>query len=80
MNLTDSVDLTLALRAVDDLPNPAVPGYVEADFRVGWKVAPNLDLSFGGLNLLDSHHPETDTTATRTEVRRTIYVGARWRF
>ncbi len=80
MSLTDTVDLTIALRAVDDLPNPAVPGYVEADFRIGWKVAPNLDLSLGGFNLLDAHHPESEAAATRTETRRTVYVGARWKF
>lgn len=80
MTLTDALELMVAVRFVDDLPNPVVPSYVEADVRLGWQVAPNFDVSIGGLNLLDKHHPETESAATRAEVRRTVYVGARWKF
>ena len=34
----DKVDLDVSLRAVDDLPRPAVPAYVEADARLGWRI------------------------------------------
>jgi iron complex outermembrane recepter protein len=80
MDLADDVELDIGLRAVDDLPDPAVPGYVELDARLGWHVTEALELSAAGFNLLDDQHPEAGDAATRREVPRSVYVGARWRF
>ncbi|GIK99878.1 MAG: hypothetical protein BroJett029_40870 [Alphaproteobacteria bacterium] len=80
MDLTDDVELNVGLRAIDDLPQPDVPGYVELDARLGWHVTDRLELSVAGLNLLHDRHPETGHPAARTEVPRSVYVGARWRF
>lgn len=70
----------MGLRAVDELPSPSVPRYVELDARLGWRVTEGLELSLAGLNLLDSSHPEVGALPTRREVPRSIYVGARVRF
>ncbi|MGE3934314.1 MAG: TonB-dependent receptor plug domain-containing protein [Rhodospirillaceae bacterium] len=80
MNVTSEVEFDVGLRAIDDLPAPMVPGYVEAEARLAWKVAPGVELSVAGFNLLDHRHPELGAPATRRELGRTVYAGARWRF
>ncbi|HEX6958638.1 MAG TPA: TonB-dependent receptor [Ferrovibrio sp.] len=80
MDLSDAIELDIGLRAIDDLPDPDVPGYVALDARLGWHVTDTLELSVGGFNLLDDQHPEAGNVATRTEVPRSVYLGARWRF
>ncbi|MGE4063033.1 MAG: TonB-dependent receptor plug domain-containing protein [Rhodospirillaceae bacterium] len=80
MTLLEDVELDLTMRAVDNLPNPAVPSYVAFDARLGWFVTDTLELSVAGTNLLDPQHPETGTPAQRGEIRRAVYAGARWRF
>jgi iron complex outermembrane receptor protein len=80
MDLSDSVEWDVGLRKVDSLPSPAVPSYLSLDTRIGWQVTDSLELSLAGFNLLDDRHPETGFPATRGEVRRTVYAGARLRF
>ncbi|MGE4218907.1 MAG: TonB-dependent receptor plug domain-containing protein [Alphaproteobacteria bacterium] len=80
MDLPHGLEFDVGLRAVDQLPLPSVPGYLEIDARLGWNVTDSLELSVAGANLLDSRHPETGPPATRQEVRRSVHVGARWRF
>jgi iron complex outermembrane recepter protein len=79
MDLPYGLELDLALRAVDRLPDPRVPGYVTADARLGWRPVEGLELSVAGFNLFGGH-AETGPPATRREVRRSVHVGARWRF
>jgi iron complex outermembrane receptor protein len=80
MSLSDDVSLYLAVRGVDDLPNPTVPGYVEADARIAWRVAPPVELALAGSNLIHDRHPESGLVATRTEIGRTIFAEVRWSF
>jgi iron complex outermembrane receptor protein len=80
MDLTDDLELDVGVRAVDELPNPSVPRYVELDARLGWRVAEGFELTLAGLNLLDSSHPEVGALPTRREVPRSVYVGGRVRF
>jgi iron complex outermembrane receptor protein len=80
MRPLDNVEFDVTVRAVDDLPNPAVPSYVGLDARLGWFVTDNLELSVSGTNLLDPQHPETGTVAQRGEIRRAFYASTRWRF
>jgi len=75
-----NVELDIAVRAVDDLPNPAIPSYVTMDARIGWFITDSLELSVVGTNLLDPQHPQTGTVAQRGEVRRSFYATTRWRF
>lgn len=80
MNLTEDLQLDIGLRAVDDLPAPAVPGYLAIDARLGWQVTDGLELSVAGQNLFDPEHPEAGAALGRREVRRSVHVGARWSF
>jgi iron complex outermembrane receptor protein len=58
MNLSDRWTLSAELRQVAALPDPKVPGYVELDARLGWRVSDRLDLSLSGSNLLHPWHQE----------------------
>lgn len=80
MDLTERLKFDAILRAVDDLENPVVPGYVEADARVAYRLTDAVELSLAGRNLLDNAHPETDFADVRGEVRRSVNFGARLRF
>lgn len=80
INVFNDVDFDVGLRSVDDLPNPRIPSYLQLDVRVAWRVAPDLELSLSGFNLLDDRHPETGQPTERFEVPRTVLLAARWRF
>jgi len=56
--LSPEVDLYVGFRAIDALPNPSVPAYVEADATVTWRITPALSIALTGLNLLHSRHTE----------------------
>ena len=80
MNLGNAVELDLWLRGVSALPDPKVPGYLELEARLGWKVTNNLELSVAGFNLLDESHPEFGAFPGRGELRRSFTVNTRWTF
>jgi len=67
---------------VDSLPSQNVAAYTRLDLRWGWRPRRDLELSLAARNLLDSRHPEFVTfEGPRTsEVPRSIYGGATWRF
>jgi iron complex outermembrane receptor protein len=71
---------------VDRLPKlePAVPSYLRLDLRLGWRPTKTFDLSLVGQNLLDNRHPEWSgifgVPVKPTEVQRSGYVQATWRF
>jgi len=77
MTLADNIDVDLALRAVDALPKPAVPSYIEADARVGWRVTDDVEVAVGGTNLFDKAHIESPE---ERQVRRNLYAELRWGF
>ena len=75
------------LRWVDSLQNysggkfGSVPNYFELEVRVGWQVNDHLELSLVGQNLLHDQHPEYSfPSATRSEIERSFYGKAVWRF
>jgi iron complex outermembrane recepter protein len=78
MDLARGIELDVGLRAVDDLPNPAVSGYFTVDARLGWQVADDVELSLTGLNLLDERHAEMGNPAQRREFGRSVYLGLSW--
>jgi iron complex outermembrane receptor protein len=80
MDLGNSVELDIGVRGVGDLPDPNVPGYVELEARVGWKINDRLELSLAGFNLLDESHPEFGALPVRGELRRSFTVNTRWMF
>jgi iron complex outermembrane receptor protein len=79
MNLPHSVEFDVALRAVDELPNPSVPSYVTLDARLGWRFAKGMEISLAGFNLLDRRHPEFGTAPNRSEVPREVYLKLLWK-
>jgi len=80
MDLADNVTLDVGLRAVDGLEAPPVDGYVEADARIGWTVADNLELFVAGNNLLHRSHAESNDAQRAQRAERNVHLGARIRF
>jgi iron complex outermembrane receptor protein len=64
----------VTLRYVGALSLPAVPSYTALDLRLGWQPRPNIDLSIAGQNLLGSGHGEFTDVATRTDIKRAVFV------
>jgi iron complex outermembrane receptor protein len=79
MDLRKDVEFDVGVRNVDEMDNPVIPSYTSVDARIGWRVAPTIELSLAGFNLFDDHHPETGV-APQNEIRRSVYLGTRWRF
>ncbi|MGQ0740989.1 MAG: TonB-dependent receptor plug domain-containing protein [Alphaproteobacteria bacterium] len=74
------IELDLGLRAIDALPGPSVPAYVEADARIGWHLSETMDLSLLGANLLHERHLEfVSSSLPRREVPRSFFVSFTWR-
>jgi iron complex outermembrane receptor protein len=81
MDFGSGVQFDIGLRAVDELLSPAIPGYLAADARLGWKVNEAVELSLAGFNVFGGLHGESFTSgAPYREVRRSVYLGMRWRF
>jgi iron complex outermembrane receptor protein len=79
MNLSPTVELDTALRAVGSLPNPRVPAYAAVDARLGWNVSRDVQLSLSGFNLLNARHTEfISTSPARRDVRRSFSASLRW--
>lgn len=83
MDLPGNIEFDLGVRYVDNLPSLDLDSYLSLDARLGWKLREDTELFIVGQNLLDNHHPEftpeiLDSLAT--EVERSGYGGATWRF
>ncbi|MFQ5864230.1 MAG: TonB-dependent receptor plug domain-containing protein [bacterium] len=90
-DLIRNVELDLRFRYVDNLPRQGVDSYFTFDFRVGWQMNKNLELSVVGQNLVDNHHPENSqilkvgnpqvvTGTESSEVQRSVYGKITWQF
>ncbi len=81
--LTHGIDLDVGLRYVDSLPLARIPGYVEADARVGWTPRPDFTFSLVGQDLLHARHaefPPTFFSLEAREIQRRGYAKVVWRF
>jgi len=61
----------------------SAPAYVRLDLGATWHPTEQLELSIRGQNLLEPTHPEFDTLKVpdlRTEIERSVYVQATYRF
>jgi iron complex outermembrane receptor protein len=76
--LPRDVSLDVGVRAIGDLPNPRVPGYVSVDARVGWQVRPGLEVSLAAFNLLGERHAEFGAAPNRGEFDRTLSLRLVW--
>jgi iron complex outermembrane receptor protein len=78
MDLSDSILFDIRLRAVGERTFRAVPDYVEANAHLAWRVSDSFQLSLAGFNLLNEAHPEGVNDGARNEIRRSVYLRARW--
>jgi iron complex outermembrane receptor protein len=79
MNLSDRWTLVAELRGVSALPDPKVPGYVELDARLAWRVNEKLDLALSGSSLLHSWHQEY-VFPDSDRIGRSVLFDARLKF
>lgn len=81
MSLTPTVEMDTALRVVGSLPNPRVPAYAAMDARLGWNATKHVQLSLASYNLTNAAHTEfVVSSPPRRDIRRSVYVTARWSF
>ena len=80
LNLSAKWECDATLRYVAPITMASVPGYMEADLRLGWRPTPVWELSLLGQNLLHAHHPEFNSPGARRELQRAIYGKVSWRF
>jgi outer membrane receptor for monomeric catechols len=60
-----------------------IPNYFEMDARIAWQATKNMEVSFVGQNLCNSHHLEfidAFSGIVSTEVRRSWYGMLTWKF
>lgn len=81
MDIGARTDLDVSMRAIDELTDPAVPGYVAVDARVNYQLTDNLDLAISGYNLFDDDHVEfINPSLPANSVLRSFSISARWRY
>jgi iron complex outermembrane receptor protein len=80
LDLSDKWECDASLRYVARINTQSLPGYVEADLRLGWRPTPAWEISLLGQNLFHPRHPEFNTPGARRELQRAIYGKASWRF
>jgi iron complex outermembrane receptor protein len=76
MSLPGDINLTAELRKVGELPNPALPSYVELNANLSWRINKDLRLSLAGFNLLHSHHAEFIDNGTTITLKRSFILRA----
>jgi iron complex outermembrane receptor protein len=74
LDLPRQVELDVTARHVGALARPAVPAYAAVDVRAGWRPRREWDVSLTGQNLLGNGHAEFSGAATRTDVRRALFL------
>jgi iron complex outermembrane receptor protein len=67
-------------RYLGAIASQQVPAYAELDLRVAWQLAPTLELSVVGQDLLHSQHAEFGASTTRQEIPRSVYGLVTWHF
>jgi iron complex outermembrane receptor protein len=80
LDLSDRWECDATLRYIARINQSSVPGYAEADLRLGWRPGKDWELSLLGQNLLHSQHPEFNSPSVRREVQRAVYGKASWQF
>lgn len=83
LDLPWNLECDTAVYFVDRLPSFNISSYVRLDLRLGWRPTKRLDVSVVGQNLLDDRHPEFAKKSDPfkpSEVQRSVFVRATWRF
>lgn len=73
-DLPHRTELDVHLRHIGGLPDPDVPSYTQADLRLGWQIAPQVELSLIGQNIFDQRHAEFNAPATASVFGRRLFV------
>ena len=80
LTLPGRVEVDYVQRAVGRLVYREVPSYVTGDARVGWQVAPGVQLAVAGQNLFAPGHIEFFRTEfAPVGIRRSVFVSVTWR-
>ena len=72
-----SLTLDGALRYVSAMPEPRLPAYTELNGRVGWNIAPRVQMAVTGRNLLHARHREY---IDGNPIPRCVSLDLQWRF
>lgn len=81
MRLRQDIDFAAMLYYVDAVQNKVAGDYTRLDLHLTWRPRKNLDLSLVGQNLLDDRHFEfIGQESLASDVPRSFYAQARWRF
>jgi iron complex outermembrane receptor protein len=78
-DLSEKLELDLAVRHVGSLPNPVIPAYTAVDLRLGWRLNRNMDVSLSGQNLFSPRHIEFGTPPAASEIDRSVFIKLLWR-
>ena len=79
-DIGERMELDLRIRAVDDIGNSDVDGYVDADLRIGWRLTDQAELSLSGRNLFTDERLESADTSRRRLIGRDVFLGLRYGF
>jgi iron complex outermembrane receptor protein len=78
---TDRLTVTIGARAVGGIDTaPALPGYVQGDARIGYRLTDAVELYVAGENILRETHAESNDTNRGQLAQRSLYAGTRLRF
>ncbi|HUR21229.1 MAG TPA: TonB-dependent receptor [Vicinamibacterales bacterium] len=77
-DLPRRTELDFFVRRVGALPDPAVPSYTSVDARLGWQLAPALEVSLIVQNLGDRQHREFGTAASASTFGRRVLLRMIW--
>jgi iron complex outermembrane receptor protein len=79
-DLSKILHLDLTYRYVSALPGLEVPAYSTGDARFAWRLAPQVELSLTGRNLLQPWHAEyAGDPGPLVGIRRSGYIELAWR-
>jgi iron complex outermembrane receptor protein len=79
IDLPAHLEFDQTFRYIGALPAQDVPAYETADVRFGRHLAPGLDLSVVGQNLLQPHHAEFGISpGPNVEIKRGVYAKLVW--
>ena len=76
-SLGNNGELDVGLRHVGKLAKGDVPAYTAIDARLGWMLAPDVEISLTGRNL-SGGHGEYRTRELRRELGRTVILALAW--
>jgi iron complex outermembrane recepter protein len=79
------IETDLTIRHVGRIAGLGVPRYTTADARIGWRIAPDLEVFIVGRDLLSDRHTEFNAgiesiTHVATDVERSVRGGLAWQF